>query len=141
MQEKISKQVFIVPFNDIPDEVINTNPELSAFQKSGINGKIDGYRERFRDYWNNNVAACDISVLAINAHANQNLIYLYKDRHGFEREKFSELGFIFPKINYAVFLGCNVGDTSYDNFADTFANPPENHQEGKDKWIESTVEV
>lgn len=87
MQEKISKQVFIVPFNDISNEVINTNPELSAFQKSGINGKIDGYRERFRDYWNNNVAACDISVLAINAHANQNLICLYKDGHVFEREK------------------------------------------------------
>lgn len=80
-------------------------------------------------------------MIAINAHANQNLICLYKDGHGFEREKFSELGFIFPKINYAVFLGCNVGDTSYDNFADTFTNPPENHQEGKDKWIESTVEV
>lgn len=56
LQEKISKQIFIVPFNDIPDEIINTYPELSAFQKSGINGKIDGYRERIRDYWNNNVA-------------------------------------------------------------------------------------
>lgn len=123
LQKKINKHICMVPFNDIPDRFIVKYPELADFQKTGINGQNeDGKDERFRDYWNTNIAVCDVPVLAVNCHANQRIICLFKDVHGFDKKKFVELGFIFPKMDHAVFLGCNCGDVNENNFAKTFAN-------------------
>ena len=123
VQEKINNQIHLVPFNDIPDEYIERFPEMSRFKTPGINGQEKDYNIRFRDYWNNNVAVCNIAVLIIHAHANANLFCLFGGVHGFNATEFESLGFNFPRIDYAVFSGCNLGNTSYtNNVAKTFAD-------------------
>ncbi len=122
LQKRLNEHICMVPFNDIPDKMIAKYPAYTEFQKTGIDGKTkEGKDERFRDYWNAHIAVYDVPVLAVNCHANEDIICLYGAYHGFNRGKFVELGFDFPKMDYAVFLGCNIGNVSGDNFAKTFA--------------------